>query len=200
MKKRITHLSLWNCQQGDNIQAICTLFPILNQSVVPCLVLTVASCHAYRFLRRQVRWSGIPISLTFHSLSWSTVKGFFVVNETDVFLKFPCFLYDPMNVGNLISGSSAFSKSSLYIWKFSVHLLLKPSLKDSLDMLSYTDRCPNVNQPCIPGNHPIPTTCSWCIIPFSYWIWFAKILLRIFASMLMRNIVCNSFPFCNIYA
>ena len=47
----------------------------------------------------------------------------------DYFL-FPCFFYDPTNVGNLISRSSAFSKSSLYIWKFSVHMLLKPSLKD----------------------------------------------------------------------
>ena len=46
-----------------------------------------------------------------------TVKGFYVVNETevDIFLEFPCFLYDPVNVGNLISGSSAFSKSSSYI-------------------------------------------------------------------------------------
>ena len=60
------------------------------------------------------------------------VKGFSVVNEAvvDVFLEFPCFFYDPTNDGNLISGSSAFSKSSLYIWKFSVHVLLKPSLKD----------------------------------------------------------------------
>ena len=49
-----------------------------------------------------------------------TVKGFIVVSEAevDVFLEFPCFLYDPTDVGNLISGSSAFSKSSLYIWKF----------------------------------------------------------------------------------
>ena len=61
-----------------------------------------------------------------------TVKGFSVVNEAevDVFLESLCFLYDPADVGNLISGSSAFSKPSLYIWKFSVHLLLKPSLKD----------------------------------------------------------------------
>ena len=61
-----------------------------------------------------------------------TVKGFKVVNEAevDVFLEFPCFFYDPADVGNLISGSSAFSKSSLYIWKFLVHILLKPSLKD----------------------------------------------------------------------
>ena len=59
-----------------------------------------------------------------------TVKGFGVVNEADVFLKFSRFFYDPTDVGNLISGSSAFSKSSLYIRKFLVHVLLKPSLKD----------------------------------------------------------------------
>ena len=53
-----------------------------------------------------------------------TVKGFHVVNETevDVFLEFTCFLYDPANVGNLISDSSAFSKPSLYIWKFSIQV------------------------------------------------------------------------------
>ena len=60
------------------------------------------------------------------------VKGFSIVTEAevDVFLEFSCFFYDPTAVGNLISGSSVFSKSSLYIWKFSVHILLKPSLKD----------------------------------------------------------------------
>ena len=54
-----------------------------------------------------------------------------VVNEAevDVFLEFSWFLYDPVNVGNLSSDSSAFSKSSLYIWKFLVHVLLKPGLK-----------------------------------------------------------------------
>ena len=61
-----------------------------------------------------------------------TVKGFGVVNkaEVDVFLELSCFFYDPTNVGNLISGSFAFSKSNLNIWKVSVHILLKPSLKD----------------------------------------------------------------------
>ena len=61
-----------------------------------------------------------------------TVKSFRVVNEAEVdaFLVFPYFLYDPMKVGNLISDSSAFSKPSLYIWKFLAHILLKPSLKD----------------------------------------------------------------------
>ena len=61
-----------------------------------------------------------------------TVKGFSVVNEAevDVFLEFSCFFYNPADVDNLISGSSAFSKPSLCIRKFLVHILLKPSLKD----------------------------------------------------------------------
>ena len=55
------------------IQPLCTPFPIWNQSVVPCPVLTVASWPAYRFLKKQVRWSGIPISLRiFHGVLWST--------------------------------------------------------------------------------------------------------------------------------
>ena len=60
-------------KQGDNIQPCWTPFPILNQSIVPCLVLTVASWPACKFFRRQVRWFGIPISLRiFLSLLWST--------------------------------------------------------------------------------------------------------------------------------
>ena len=61
-----------------------------------------------------------------------TVKGFGVVNKVkiDIFLELLCFLYDPADVGNLISGSSAFSKSSLNIWKFFGHVLLKPNLKN----------------------------------------------------------------------
>ena len=58
-----------------------------------------------------------------------TVKGFVVVNKADVFLELSCFFDDPLDVGNLISGSSAFSKSSLNIWKFMVHILLKPGLE-----------------------------------------------------------------------
>ena len=59
-----------------------------------------------------------------------TVKGFSIVNEAevDVFLELSCFFDDPTDIGNLISGSSAFSKSSLNIWKFTVHILLKPGL------------------------------------------------------------------------
>ena len=61
-----------------------------------------------------------------------TVKGFSVANETevDVFLEFSCFFDHPADVGNLISGSSAFSKTSLNIWKFTVHVLLKPGLEN----------------------------------------------------------------------
>ena len=112
-------------KQGDNIQPWHTPFPTWNQSVVPCLALSVASWLAYRFLRRQVKWSGIPISLRISQfVVIHIVKGFSVINETevDVFLEFSCFFYDPTHVGNLISGSCAFSKFSLNIWKFSIHL------------------------------------------------------------------------------
>ena len=67
-----------------------------------------------------------PQFVVFHK-----VKGVSIVfNEADVFLKFSCFFYDLTNVGNLIPESSAFSKSSLNIWKFSIHILLKPSLEN----------------------------------------------------------------------
>ena len=72
------------------------------------------------------------------------VKGFSIVDETeiDVFLNFPCFLYNPANVGNLISSSSLFSKSSLDIWKFLVYIILKPSMQDfKHDFISIGDEC-----------------------------------------------------------
>ena len=61
-----------------------------------------------------------------------TVKGFGIVSkaEVDIFLDLSCFIDDPVDVGNLISGSSAFSKSSLNIWEFMVHVLLKPGLEN----------------------------------------------------------------------
>ena len=117
-------------KQGDSIQPWHTPFPIWNQSVVPCPVLTVVSWPGYRFLRRQVQWSGIPISWRiFQFVVIHTVKGFGINNkaEVDVFLEFSCFFYDPTDVSNLIC---VFSKSSLYIWKFLVNVLLKPTLKD----------------------------------------------------------------------
>ena len=77
-------------KQNDNIQPWCTLFPIWNQSVVPYLILTVASWLVYRFLRRQVRWSGIPISFRiFHSLVMHTVRLWHSHKaKVDVFLEF----------------------------------------------------------------------------------------------------------------
>ena len=59
-----------------------------------------------------------------------TLKGFSAVNKADIFLELPCFLNDPADVGNLIFGSSAFSKSILNIWKFMVHVLLKCGLEN----------------------------------------------------------------------
>ena len=72
-------------------------------------------------------FQNFPQFIVFH-----TVKGFGIVNkaEIDVFLELSCFFDDPADVGNLISGFSAFAKTRLYIWKFSVHILLKPNLKD----------------------------------------------------------------------
>ena len=108
-----------------------TPFPIWNQSVVPCPVLTVAFWPAYRFRRRQVWYShhlkNFPQFIVIH-----TVKGFGIVNkaEVDVFLELSCFFNDPTDVGNLISGFSSFSKSSLNIWKFTVHILLKSRLEN----------------------------------------------------------------------
>ena len=89
--------------------------------------------YSLGFLRRQVRWSGTPICLRiFQFVVIHTVKGFGVVNkaEGDVFSGNLFFFYDAMDVGNLISGSSAFCKTSLNIWKFTVHILLKPGLEN----------------------------------------------------------------------
>ena len=72
-------------------------------------------------------FQSFPLFVVIH-----TVKGFGIVNkaEVDIFLELSCFFNDPVDVGNLISGSSAFSKSSLNIWKFTVHVLLKPGLEN----------------------------------------------------------------------
>ena len=109
------------------IQPWHTPFPILNHSIIPCPVLTAAS------------WTCIQVSQETGKVVWyyhlfknfsqcvviHTVKSFHIANEADVFLEFLCFLYDPTDVDNLISGSSTFSKASLYIWKLLVHVRLK---------------------------------------------------------------------------
>ena len=92
-----------------------------------------------------------------------TVKAFHIVSETelDVFLQFPCFYYDPMDVGNLISGSSGFSKSSLNIWEFLVHILLKTTLKDfehNLSSMWYECNCMDLSTMWNECNHRVVWT------------------------------------------
>ena len=78
-------------------------------------------------------FKNIPQLIVIH-----TVKGFNVVNEGEMFFWNSLVFYDPVNVGNLISDSPDFSKPSLYIWKFSVHVLLKPGLKDFEHYLQFS--------------------------------------------------------------
>ena len=87
----------------------------------------------------------MPISFRiFQFILIHTVEGFRVVNkaEIDVFLELSCFFDDPADIGNLISGSSAFSITSLNIWKFSIHVLLKPGLENCEHYFtSMRDKC-----------------------------------------------------------
>ena len=104
------------------IYSLDVLLFLFGTSLLFHVILTVASWPAYRFLKRWVRWSGIPISFRiFQFIVIHTVKGFGIVNKAEIdvcFLELSCFFDDPADVGNLISGSSAFSKTSLNIWKF----------------------------------------------------------------------------------
>ena len=103
----------------------------MNQSVVPCPVLTVAYIQISQEAGQVVWYSHLfqnfPQFIVIH-----TVKGFGIVNKTerDGFLELSCFFHDPEDVANLISGSCAFLKSSLDIWKFTVHVMLKPGLEN----------------------------------------------------------------------
>ena len=102
-----------------------------------CCSMSISNCFFLNCIQisqeaGQVGWythllKNLPVCCDPHSQ-----RGFGRVNEAEVygFLEFSCFFYDPTNCGNLISDSSAFSKYNLYIWKFSVHVLLKPSLED----------------------------------------------------------------------
>ena len=84
------------------------------------------------FSRGRSRGLVFPSFSEFSTVYWDPHKGFGIVNkaEIDVFLELSCFFHDPADVGNLISGSSAFSKTSLNIRKFMVHILLKPGLEN----------------------------------------------------------------------
>ena len=142
------------------MQPWCTPLPILNPSIALCSVLNIGFWLAYKFLKRKVRLSGIPVSsriLQFCNLQSFVVCSTVFVICTVVSSRFcstlscsvmsdslwPHGLHSlpdpslhgdslchPVDVGNLISGFAAFSKSSLYNWKFLVHILLKSSLKD----------------------------------------------------------------------
>jgi len=117
-----------------NKQGDLELLSRFGTSLFPCPFLTCwfLTCIQISQEAGQVVWyshlfQNFPQFVVIH-----TVKGFGIVNkaEVDVFLELSCFFDDSMDVGNLISGSSAFSKTSLNIWKFSVHVLLKPCLEN----------------------------------------------------------------------
>ena len=119
-------------KQSDNIQPWLTPFPIWTSPLFHvqfCCFLTSiqVSQEAGKVVWHTHLLKNFPQFVVIH-----TVKAFSIVNEAkvDVFSEFSCFIYDPTDVGNLISGSSAFCKSSLNTWKFLVHVLLKPSLEN----------------------------------------------------------------------
>ena len=110
------------------------MYPFPNFEPVCCSMSGSNCCFliCIQVSQEAVRWSGIPISWRiFQFVVSHTVKVFSIVNEAevDVFLELSCLFYDPTHVGNLISGFSALSKSSLNFWKLSIHLLLKSHLK-----------------------------------------------------------------------
>ena len=109
---------------SPDLESVCCSISSSNCCFLTCMQISQESC--------QVVWyshlfKNFPQFLVIH-----TIKGFGIVNkaEVDVFLELSCFFDDPTDVGNLISGSSAFLKSSLNIWKFTVHVLLKPGLEN----------------------------------------------------------------------
>ena len=106
------------------LEPVCCSMSSSNCSFLTCIHI---SQEAGQVVWYSNLFQNFPQFIVIH-----TVKGFGIVNkaEIDVFLELSCFLDDPVDVGNLISGSSAFSKTSLNIWKFRVHILLKPGLKN----------------------------------------------------------------------
>ena len=110
----------------------------LNWTEWNCICIQV-SCEAGKMFSYFHLFKCFPLFVMIH-----IVKGFSVVNEkeVDIFLEFSNFVYDPANIGNLISCSSAFSKTSLNFWKFLVHVMLKLSLKDyEHNLTSMGDEC-----------------------------------------------------------
>ena len=127
-------------KQGDNIQPWYTPFPIWNQSIVPCLLLTVACWPAYRFLRRQARWSGILISLRiFQFVVIHIVKCVVSEAEVDVFLELSCFFYDPLCVLSHFSCADSLWPMDCSSPGSSVHRTFQAGLVDQV-AISYSKR------------------------------------------------------------
>ena len=117
-------------KHDDNIQPWRTPSPV-------CCSMSRSNCCSFTCIQisqeaGNVVWYPHLCKNFPHFVVIYTVKGFGIINKAkvDVFLEFSCFFDDPTDVGNLISGSSSFSKSSLNIWKFTVHVLLKPDLEN----------------------------------------------------------------------
>ena len=123
----------------------------LSVSLETCLRVKKQQLECYVEQQSGSGWRKYDkVTTEFSTVCYDPHKGFSVVDETevDVFLKFPCFLCDPANVGNLISGSSTFSKPSLDIWTFLVHIILRPSMQDfKHDLTSLC--CCSVAQSCL---------------------------------------------------
>ena len=165
------------------MQPWCTPVLIWNQSVVPRPVLTCfLTCMQISQDAGQVVWYSHLLKI-FQFAVIHTVKGFGIINKADVFLEFSCFFNDPTDVGNLISCSSDFSKSSLSIRKFMVHVLLKPGLENFEHYFaSVRDECNCVVVGTFFGiaflrdwneNWPFPVL--WSLLSFPnlliYWVW-----------------------------
>ena len=105
-----------------DLEPICFSMSDSNYSFLTCIQI---SQEAGQVVWYSHLFKNFPQFVVIH-----TVKGFGIVSKADVFLELSCFFDEPTDVGNLISGSSAFSKSSLNIWKFMVHILLKPGLEN----------------------------------------------------------------------
>ena len=110
-----------------DLEPVCCSMPSSNCCFLTCIQISPHFSEAGQVVWYSHLFKNFPQFVVIH-----TVKGFGIVSkaEVGVFLELSCFFYAPMNVGNLISGSFAFCKSSLNIWKFLVHVLLKPDLED----------------------------------------------------------------------